>query len=32
VLRFTPPAIITDTEVETFLSAFADALADVELG
>jgi len=32
VLRFTPPAIIADTEVETFLAAFADALADVELG
>ena len=23
---------LTDTEVETFLSAFADALADVEFG
>jgi putrescine aminotransferase len=32
VVRFTPPAIITDTEVETFLAAFADALADVEFG
>jgi putrescine aminotransferase len=32
VLRFTPPAIITDTEVETFLAAFADALADVKFG
>jgi putrescine aminotransferase len=32
VLRFTPPAIITDTEVETFLSAFADALADLGFG
>ena len=32
VLRFTPPAIITDIEVETFLAVFADALADVEFG
>ena len=31
VVRFTPPAIITDSEIEIFLEAFADALADVGL-
>jgi len=31
VVRFTPPAIITETEIEMFLVAFADALADAGL-